>query len=58
MQPLLNHWITGGYLIKDSKISTHTVMDKKKHIADGANVLWKYSQSVISDCTEKGIFCV
>ena len=58
MQPLLNHRITGGDLIKDSKISANTVTGKKKHIADGANVLWKYSQAVISDCTDKGIFYV
>ena len=56
MQPLLNHRITGGDLIKSSKISVNTVIGKKKHIADGSNVLWKYSQDVISDCTDKGIF--
>lgn len=56
MQPLLNHRITGGDLIKSSKISVNTVIGKKKHIADGSNVLWKYSQDVIADCTDKGIF--
>lgn len=56
MQPLLNHRITGGDLIKDCKISANTVIVKKAHIADGANVLWKYSQEVISDCIGRGIF--
>ena len=54
LQPLMHNYFTEGKSWRENKITRSQVMERNKHIEDGAPALWDYAQWMINDATEKG----
>ena len=56
MHPLINHQVTGGELIRGAHIPARVVIDKKSHIAKGAQDLWTYARGIIAAGVRSGLY--
>ncbi len=55
-QPLANHLLSNGKGIIKHQVKTRTVIESKKHIADGSPMLWEVAKDVIQKSEEKGFY--
>lgn len=55
-QPLANHLLSNGKGIIKHQIKTKTVIESKKHIADGSSMLWEIAKDVIQKSEDKGLY--
>lgn len=56
LQPLMNHLHTKNLKYKSHNVRTSQVMEKKKHIAEGSQILWEYAQDVIRQSEDLGLY--
>jgi len=53
-QPLLHNYNTQGATWKAHRVTAAKVLERNKHIADGAPELWVFAKSLIEDAVRKG----
>lgn len=56
MQPVLNHWASGGYGIKNHSLKKAQVVEKKSFIADASPALWEYTKATIDKSAKSGFY--
>lgn len=56
LQPLFNHYLSGGRWVRRHALDTRDVLDKKRYIGDASKVLWKYARQLIDLSEHAGIF--
>ncbi len=54
LQPLLHNYNTDGAAWREHGITVDRVIDRNRHMAEGAPELWEYAASFIRDAVEKG----
>lgn len=54
LQPLLNNYYTEGLSWKKHGIKVSQVIERNKHIKEGAPLLWEFALKLINDAVEKG----
>ncbi len=55
MQPLLLAYLNGGCSWRIHSIIKSQVIATKKHMGNGSNSLWEYTQDLLDDAVKKGI---
>lgn len=55
-QPLANHLLSNGKGIIKHQVKTRTVIESKKHIADGSQMLWEVAKDVIQKSEDNGLY--
>lgn len=55
-QPLANHLLSNGKGIIKHQVRIKTVIESKKHIADGSPMLWDAAKEIIQKSEEKGLY--
>lgn len=55
-QPLANHLLSNGKGIIKHQVKTRTVIESKKHIADGSPMLWEVAKDVIQKSEDNGLY--
>jgi putative hydrolase of HD superfamily len=56
LQPLLNHYVSGGKWVKRHDLDKSKVLTKKRYIGKASKTLWEYSQALIELSAKAGIF--
>jgi len=56
MQPVINHWASGGYGIKNHALKKEQVVEKKAFIAKASPSLWEYTKATIDKSAEAGFY--
>lgn len=56
MQPVINHWCSGGAAIKKHHIKASQIIDKKKFIAKASPELWDITLDTINKSNESGFY--
>lgn len=54
LQPVLNNYYTEGKSWIEHDIKVSQVIERNKHINDGAPLLWEYTLDLINDAVKKG----
>ena len=54
LQPMLHNYQTGGGAWRDHGITGDRVIERNKHMGDGAPRLWEYAEKIVRDAVEKG----
>jgi len=54
LQPILHNYNTQGAAWRKHGVTLDRVLDRNKHIAEGAPELWNFAESLIKDAEEKG----
>lgn len=54
LQPLLHNYHTQGAAWQKHGIKIEQVLSRNRHIADGSELLWKYSERLIQESLDKG----
>lgn len=55
-QPLSNHLLSNGRGIIKHQIETQRVLESKKHIAEGAPMLWEVAKDIIQKSEDAGLY--
>jgi putative hydrolases of HD superfamily len=53
VQPLLHNFCTQGRMWREHGVTAREVMDRNRHVADGAPVLWEYAESLIHEAVAR-----
>jgi hypothetical protein len=56
MQPVVNHFVSEGYGIKNHALKSRQIIEKKEFIKDASPALWEYTRSVIAKSEERGYY--
>jgi len=56
MQPVINHWASGGYGIKNHSLNKSQVIEKKAFIAEASPSLWEVTKTTIEKSAEAGFY--
>ncbi len=56
LQPLSNHLISGLAEDSDEIPSVATVLNRKRHVAEGSQVLWQVAQQLIDQSAKRGLY--
>jgi len=56
MQPVINHWVSGGYGIKNHALRKGHVIEKKAFIGEASPALWEYTRATIDKSAESGFY--
>jgi putative hydrolase of HD superfamily len=56
LQPIINHQLTGGKLVKAKGLTAKQVIENKEIMKQGSFKLWELAMELIADCKAKGIF--
>jgi len=56
MQPVVNHFVSEGYGIKNHALKSRQIIEKKEFIKDASPALWEYIRSVIAKSEERGYY--
>ena len=56
MQPVVNHYTSGGYGIKNRALKTRQIIEKKQFIAQASPELWSYTHKTILQSEEAGFY--
>jgi putative hydrolases of HD superfamily len=56
MQPVINHWASGGYGIKNHSLKKNQVVEKKAFIAEASPSLWEYTKATIDKSAKSGFY--
>ncbi len=54
LQPLLHNYATAGRAWREHGITVDQVLSRNKHIAEGSQQLWQFTEAMIKDAVEKG----
>lgn len=54
LQPLLHNFRTRGAAWRRHGVTAAQVLERNRHIAEGAPLLWEYAQALIADAVAKG----
>jgi len=54
LQPLLHNYNTQGAAWRKHGVTADKVLERNRHIAEGAPELWTFAESLIKDAVEKG----
>lgn len=54
LQPLLQNYATGGAMWRKHGVGAEKVLERNRHIGEGAPELWKYAENLIRSAVEKG----
>ena len=55
LQPLLHNYYTGGRKWQEHGVRRPQVIERNRHIADGAPQLWEYARQLIDDAVARGM---
>jgi len=56
MQPVVNHYVTGGYGIKNRALKARQIVEKKCFIEQASPELWGYTRKTIQESTAAGFY--
>lgn len=56
MQPVVNHFVSEGYGIKNHALKSRQIIEKKEFIKDASPALWEYTRSVIAKSEDRGYY--
>ena len=56
MQPVVNHYVTQGYGIKNKALKTRQVVEKKEFIKEASPNLWEYTRETIGKSEKAGYY--
>jgi putative hydrolases of HD superfamily len=54
LQPLLHNYATRGAAWKKHGVTSGKVMERNRHIGEGAPALWRYAEALIREAVSKG----
>ena len=54
LQPMLHNYHTEGHAWRMHGVTADKVIERNRHIADGAPALWDYAKAMIEDAVDKG----
>lgn len=54
LQPLMHNYFTQGHAWRQHGVTRDQVVERNRHIADGAPALWDYAAKLIDDAVAKG----
>ncbi|MCX6778895.1 MAG: HD domain-containing protein [Candidatus Magasanikbacteria bacterium] len=55
VQPIINNFLTGGKSWREHNVTSTMVLEKCRHIKNGAPLLWEYIQQLIQEAVEQGM---
>ena len=56
MQPVVNHYTSGGYGLKNRDLKTRQIIEKKQFIAEASPELWSFTHKTIMQSEEAGFY--